>query len=584
MQLKTVKIKNYKSYCEQDNLLIVDDINAIIGKNESGKSNLIEAISFINYKGVDNSFFTKYNRNVNNEVEISISLKSKTIEDTILTFKKENVIEISGGLSEFILNDTTFQSNLNNIIDNKNKINIDGNSRPWFYEILSKISDCDKEIFIYDNSRLKSVISILNSKIETKEYAKNLNFCINYLNKIYDKFPQIIKVTNDELKTVYLRNTIEDDKDKKIVLTNLLNCVGYNIEDIKKYWKLPNQSEKADFEDEFKTKIMEFVEKFNKFYGQDRVQLIPSLDTTGLYFNIKTKGKRIGLEERSNGLRWYLSIYIQIKSKIKEAALKNCVIVIDEPGVYLHVDAQKKLKELFEDFIKDGNQIIYTTHSPFMIFAEKLYRTKLIIKDEDGNTHISNKYYDTPHKIKSKSETISPMMSAIGMSMNYHLLGEEGKINIITEGISDYHYIKSYLIQKKLDNKYNIIPSAGVSNVNRLASILIGWNCKIRVVLDQDQAGRTEYKKLAEELMIDSKHIIFTNFSQIPEKTVNSPIEDLFSLEDKSKIGINNEDYNDEKASYSLSLLGKVQNNTEKLSEQTIRNFDELFKNLNLEI
>ena len=60
MKLKAVKIKNYKSYCEQDNLLIVDNINTIIGKNESGKSNLIEAISFINYEGINDLFFRKY--------------------------------------------------------------------------------------------------------------------------------------------------------------------------------------------------------------------------------------------------------------------------------------------------------------------------------------------------------------------------------------------------------------------------------------------------------------------------------------------------------------------------------------------
>jgi len=584
MQLKTVKIKNYKSYCEQDNLLIVDDINTIIGKNESGKSNLIEAISSINYKGIDNSFFTKFNRNVNKDAELSISLEGESINNTILEFKQDKTITMSGGLSEFILKDSNFQTNLQNLIDNINAIIIDGSIKPWFYEIVSRLGDCDKEIFLYDNNRIKRVITDLNSKTESKVYATNLSSCIEFLQQIYEKFPQIIKVTNDELKTTYLKNTILDDKDNKIVLTYLLHCIGNNIDDIKKYWELPTPADKANFVLELQQKIYEFMKDFNEFYKQEEVQLIPTLDTNGLYFSIKTNGKIIGIEERSNGLRWYLSTYIQIKSKIKDAALKNCVIVIDEPGVYLHVDAQKKLKELFENLIDDDNQIIYTTHSPFMIYGEKLYRTKLIIKDEFGNTHISNKYYHVNQKLTSKMETISPMLSAIGMSMNYNLLGEDDKINIITEGISDYYYIKTYLSQKNIVNKYNVIPSAGVSNVNRLASIFIGWNCKFRVILDQDQAGRLEYKNLTEELMIDSNYIIFTDLSNIPVRTVNTPIEDLFSLEDKSKIGINNEDYKDEKASYSLCLLGKVQNDEEKLSDETISNFDELFKKLNLEI
>ena len=577
-----LKIKNYKSYCEENNLLLLSDINTIIGKNESGKSNLIEAISYIDYNGINNSFFAKFNRNINKDAELSISLEDESSSDTILEFKQDKTIVISGGLSEFILNDTNFQTILQNLIDNRNSIILD--TKAWLFEILSRLGNCDKEIFLYDNSRINRVISDLNSKNEGKVYAKNLSFCINFLKQIYEKFPQIIKVTNNELKTTYSKNTILDDEDNKIVLSYLLNCIGNNIDDIKKYWELPTPADKANFVAELQQKIFEFMKNFNEFYKQEEVQLIPTLDNNGLYFSIKTNGKIIGFEERSNGLRWYLSIYIQIKSKIKKAALKNCVIVMDEPGIYLHVDAQKELRRLFENLIDDDNQIIYTTHSPFMIYGEKLYRAKLIIKDEYGNTHISNKYYNVNHELKSKMETISPMLSAIGMSMNYHLFGEDEKINIITEGISDYYYIKTYLTQKNLINNYNVIPSAGVSNVNRLISILIGWNCKFRVILDQDQAGRLEYKNLTKELMIDSKYIVFTDLSKIPVKTVNSPIEDLFSTEDMSKIGINNEDYKDEKASYSLCLFGKVQNDTEKLSDQTISNFDELFKNLNLEI
>lgn len=66
MKLKSIKINNFKSFGEVDTLLILDDVNTIIGKNESGKSNLIECLSNIDFSnGITESFFAKNNRNYN---------------------------------------------------------------------------------------------------------------------------------------------------------------------------------------------------------------------------------------------------------------------------------------------------------------------------------------------------------------------------------------------------------------------------------------------------------------------------------------------------------------------------------------
>ena len=79
-------------------------------------------------------------------------------------------------------------------------------------------------------------------------------------------------------------------------------------------------------------------------------------------------------------------MYIQIVSKTNSSDIENYIILIDEPGVYLHVNAQKEVLTLFEDLAAKNNQIIYTTHSPFMIYENKPYRTRMIIKDENGNS------------------------------------------------------------------------------------------------------------------------------------------------------------------------------------------------------
>lgn len=93
-----------------------------------------------------------------------------------------------------------------------------------------------------------------------------------------------------------------------------------------------------------------------------------------------------------------------------------------------------------------------------MIYEEKLYRNKLIIKDSNGNSNIGNKYYSLPHKMGSKLETITPLLTAICSNINYNVLSSN-KLNIITEGISDYNYLMGYYILKKSDIP-NIIPSS----------------------------------------------------------------------------------------------------------------------------
>ena len=77
MKLRTVKINNYKSFGEEDNVLFIDKLNVIIGKNESGKSNLIDALANINYIGAtDKEYFS--NKNVKSSKNLNIILNFET--------------------------------------------------------------------------------------------------------------------------------------------------------------------------------------------------------------------------------------------------------------------------------------------------------------------------------------------------------------------------------------------------------------------------------------------------------------------------------------------------------------------------
>ena len=99
MKLKSIKIENFKSFGNDNNLLILEDISTIIGKNESGKSNLIECLSKINLSGIDDrDFFLNINKYTKLKPKIGIVLipseeeKNKLKGETLLTINNRLIL------------------------------------------------------------------------------------------------------------------------------------------------------------------------------------------------------------------------------------------------------------------------------------------------------------------------------------------------------------------------------------------------------------------------------------------------------------------------------------------------------------
>lgn len=591
MKLKSIKIENYKSFGEENNILILDDLNTIIGKNESGKSNLIECLSGICLSGInDKLFFQKYNRNTENYPIISVILiptederiKYKIKGETEIKINDQYDIDIVGGFSDMIEQNINFQNNrkrLNELCSNANDLFSSYEQKNNFNTIIKMINDSQNKMFLNYNF-IDSITSKIYNNSDYKELSECLKNCIYYLIEIEELLPNFIEIKNYFLNSKYTRKYLEDENSDKIMLKHLLNCIDMNLEDLMKYWLISNEADKYNFKDKFNNKLNKLINEFNKFYTQEKVEFVATFENDSLNFIVKTTNKYLNLDERSNGLKWYLNMYIQIVSKTACSDIRNYIILMDEPGVYLHVNAQKELLNLFEDFTSKNNQIIYTTHSPFMIYEDKPYRTRLIIKDSNGNSNISNKYYSLPHKMGSKTETLTPLLKAIGMSMSYNILSiNNERENIITEGISDYNYLKGYFCLKKC-NTPNIIPSVSVDNINNIASILIGWGCKFKVLLDQDSAGRKQYKVLTNKLVLNPNLIVFADGNKTPIEHTSFSIEDVFSDNDKEKVGINSDDYHIEKAYYSLEALKKIECGELEYDSETLENFDKIIQQL----
>ena len=127
---------------------------------------------------------------------------------------------------------------------------------------------------------------------------------------------------------------------------------------------------------------------FREYYkqGTEDIQMIFRIESNRLNIHVSSGDATTAFSERSNGLRWYLKMYTDLKAQINNE--RPIVYVLDEPGIYLHINAQNELRNMFFQQAKDGTQILYTTHSPYMIDTNFACIRGIIKTENEEDSHV----------------------------------------------------------------------------------------------------------------------------------------------------------------------------------------------------
>ena len=188
--------------------------------------------------------------------------------------------------------------------------------------------------------------------------------------------------------------------------------------------------------------------------------------------------------------------------------------------MYLHAQAQKDVLSVFEKITKQGGNIVFSTHSPYLLDPDRLNRIRLVTKSKVEGTQISNKI----HK-GIDADSLTPIVTAIGHDI-YNKLSLSTQECVITEGITDYYILTAFgTLFPDRNRQFSIVPGASANKAHLLASLFIGWNIKFVVVLDADRAGKNAQKDM-QKLDVAPDDIIFCSQENGLE------IEDLFSKDD----------------------------------------------------
>ena len=271
-------------------------------------------------------------------------------------------------------------------------------------------------------------------------------------------------------------------------------------------------------------------------------------------------------EIRSKGKQWFLTFYIKVTARALEEA--NNIILIDEPGLFLHAKAQRDILRKLEECCQK-NQIIFTTHSPYLILSNKLNRVRLVIKENIEGTIIK--------KITAKAdkETLTPILTAIGEDLSGGIRTDK-KNSIVLEGYSDYLWLNAWKNIFNISDELNFVPSVGASKVIYIGAILFGWGLNPIFLLDNDRAGNLAKRRLIRNLGILEENII-----QIPEEREGT-IEDIFSQNDFKKYA-NYKEGSNSKTLLAKIFLQKIENGDftiKDLEKESIEGFKKIFEKL----
>ncbi len=203
-----------------------------------------------------------------------------------------------------------------------------------------------------------------------------------------------------------------------------------------------------------------------------------------LEFWIKDEGERLYPKQRSRGVRWFLSFYLELKASANLLG-RQLVLLVDEPGVSLHARAQEDVLKVFED-IKDKIQIIYTTHSPHLVEINKLHRVLAVQRDDLDSLRSTTRILDPLLLSTASPDTLTPLQSILGNPMTGDGFSMK-RLNLIVNNTGSYYVLNAIILLTGYKGKLSLIPSTNVSSIPLLCNILMGWGMDIAVLLFENE-------------------------------------------------------------------------------------------------
>jgi len=584
MRLRKFRVRAFR--CIHDSGEIkVGDLAAFVGRNESGKTTILEGLTTLNKDQIisDLDLCDEMTEELKNEINIAEGDFELTPNETQLIKEKfPNIPELKK-LRIFRTNKKHKAQYDFGTIKISNEENKALNSWENFTEkILNFVETIPNHIRIRLDAKFFEGSPPENREIfnsEMREFSNNIHVLASEEPQVISEWEKVSENT-EEIFDKLLSGTTE--------LTALENFIEENLHPrfvyFSDYKKILGNINLNEFIKEYKgqrVEGIEFVEEFDKAETVKNLFYLAELDIEGLeeyhdspsklikYLNAASnrltsrlnpawKGDPIHvdlrynpgnimsvvisdvhkdgtvtntglLNRRAEGFKWTFSFIVNFAAETQKAELKEAILLLDEPARNLHPIQQRGISDLLKN-LAGSNQVLYATHSPFMIFDYT--PGNLLVVELDKRKHLSKIYYDYWN---ASDETLTPILYGLSRGLVESIVDREIGTNsrpvIIVETMSDAMYLNTF--DKFLEdpnismNPLNVVAAYSKNSVLPLAIFYRDHGYKTFILLDNSE----ESKQISTQLTANDFSQVQTIFFESGGKPIQS-IEDYLVLED----------------------------------------------------
>ena len=444
MRLRKFRVK--ASRCIHDSGDIrVGDLAAFVGRNESGKTTILQALTLLNreHQLSDLDLCDEMVEELKNEINLAEGEfelnhnETKIIKEAfpnIPEIKKLKIfrtntnpiaqydfgdVDISEAENSGLNSWENFVEKVSNFLDTiPNHIRIKLNTQffeghpPEYEEMFTNqmaefgnnlhVLAVDEPQIIEEWEKISEDpnTSFQNLLIGTTERIALENFIETNLHPRFVYFSDYKKIIGkinlneyDKDKNVPSIEFSEDEFDKAETVDNLFYLAELDVNELEEAKSSPSQLIKL-----LNTCSKRLTEKLNPAWKGDPIHVELRLNPNDIMSVVISDVHRDGtvtntglLNRRAEGFKWTFSFIVNFAAETHRAELKEAILLLDEPAINLHPTQQRGISDLLKN-LAGSNQVLYATHSPYMIFDYA--PGNLLVVELDKKKHLSRIYYD----------------------------------------------------------------------------------------------------------------------------------------------------------------------------------------------
>ena len=558
MKLTKVRVQNYRSV-EDSEEFDIGDLTCLVGKNEAGKTALLSAI-----RGLKPAQSFEFDETVDYPRRFSTRFDERHPEgsaEVIRTWwhlddSDKAAVEKQFGAGALVSD--TFQAHFGFRYDDDNRIwDIEIDQARCLDNLANKhaLDATERNVLhgIRDGAAADKALSALAERTTKQESLLNdikknrkSSFTLGVIDLLAARQPKFFFTSHFERMSgmVSIQKLQQDKQNKTVsvgdrIFLDFLEYAGTTLEELletdrREALKAMCEAASNDITDEIfqfwsQNNALEVVIEIDTARQND-----PAPFNTGMVADIRIRNTNhkatLPLSERSAGFVWFFSFLAQFKQLKKTSG--NSIILLDEPGLTLHGKAQGDLLRYIVERLLPDHQVIYTTHSPFMVPIDRLVDVRIVedvVIEEKGKRPEVKGTKVRSNVLEVNDDTLFPLQGALGYEVTQSLF--IGANTLLVEGPSDILYLQvlSQALIKRgregLSNKWALCPSGGIDKIAPFVRLFGGNGINVVVLSDIANGDKTKIESLKKAEILKAGHF-FTCADFVDQSEAD--IEDLF--------------------------------------------------------